>query len=210
MRATFALDPRDKVVFLFSDYTAVDIEKGRKEIEEYIKKEKSGREKTAAKSIYRDLLNLLQHAQKRGLSSEESFAHFDLQKNGFVDVDLLIDGLARLGIGVTYPVAEAVLELIGGIGVGFLSLQDFDRFLRRPPDVEVFEKAAASSNFTTGGDSSVKSSKKKTLSSSEAKSSGANRDSTNDSLFPPAKPTQRTLPPLQGADNDFASLSESQ
>ena len=34
----------------------------------------------------------------------------DAEQSGYVDADLLVDGLARLGIGVVYTVAEQVLS----------------------------------------------------------------------------------------------------
>lgn len=123
-----------------TDYT------GQREVEEYIAKERSGRELTAAQSVVRDLRALLSHADRRGLPPEESYAHFDPQGNGFINTDLLIDGLARLGIGATYPVAQSVLQLIGGLGSTFLSYMDFHRFVSVPADVVLFgaEDAAAS------------------------------------------------------------------
>ena len=48
--------------------------------------------------------------------------------------------LHRLGIGVVYTVGENLLQLIAGIGAGFITLQDFDRYTRESPDIEEFEK----------------------------------------------------------------------
>jgi hypothetical protein len=83
MSATFVLDHRDKLIFLFSDHTMVEIKgTARKEIESFIAKEKSSREKQAAQAIAADFLNLLHHAQRRGVGAAESFSHFDVKKNG--------------------------------------------------------------------------------------------------------------------------------
>lgn len=97
MTCKFALDCADRVVFLYADYTAVEIENGRREVEEYISQERTGRETSAALSVSREMYTLLKHAQQRGLGLEESFGHFDTQKSGYVDVDKLIEGLALLG-----------------------------------------------------------------------------------------------------------------
>jgi len=150
MQCQFALDPHDDVIFLYSDYTAVEIDNGRKEVEDYMQKEKNGRQVSAAQSVSRELLTLLHHAEKRGSTLEASFGHFDVAGNGFIDTDLLIDGLARLGIGVTYPVGEAVLEIIGGIGSSFVSMSEFGQFLERPPDIQVFDRTSSREKGSLG------------------------------------------------------------
>lgn len=142
LRAVFATDEiNNELFFLYTDHVSVEIKGGsaRKEVEDYMKDEKSSRESSAAQSVLSELLSLLQHAQRRGLQSDESFKHFDVNNAGFIDVDRLIDGLARLGIGVTYPVGEALFQMIGGVGAVFLTSQDFDNFVKDPPDIEAFQ-----------------------------------------------------------------------
>ena len=178
MHASFALDPVDKVIFQFSDYVMIDLDNGRKEAEQFLEKEKRGREKSAAQSVFGELRSLLAHAIKRGLPAHEAFAHFDVKRTGFVDTDMLVDGLSRLGIGVTYGVGEALLQLIAGLGANFISIKDFEAYMKSPdPD--------------PSGDNSR--SKKKSvhkLRSLTSSASGGVDDSTDldESLFPPDKP----------------------
>lgn len=58
--------------------------------------------------IHFSLSPLLSLSFRRGLPIQESFEHFDVKKVGYIDCDMLVDGLARLGIGVVYTVAEHV------------------------------------------------------------------------------------------------------
>eukprot|EP00981_Chlorochromonas_danica_P003055 scaffold607_cov160-Ochromonas_danica.AAC.28 len=132
LTCTFCLDHKDRTIFLYSDYTEVEIRSNnRQSFEESLAKEKIGREEAAAQSVSSQLQAMLIEAYKQGLSVESSFEHFDVDKNGYVDVDMLIDGLARLSIGVTYPVGESVLELIGGVGASFITLRDFQVYLNK-------------------------------------------------------------------------------
>jgi hypothetical protein len=94
---------------------------------------------SAGKRITNNVLKLLTEARQQGLSGKDSFAHFDISGTGFVDADIMIDGLARLGIGVTYPIAEEIIQNIGGFGSELLSFQDFTRFLSNPIDLELFD-----------------------------------------------------------------------
>eukprot|EP01038_Epipyxis_sp_PR26KG_P004789 gene4789-6716_t len=140
MQSKFGLDSKNKIFFLYSEFLTIEFENGRREIEEYLAKEKSAREVSAAESVAQEMLSLLQHAIQRGLSMEDSFRHFDLKGNGYIDTDLLIDGLARLGIGLTYPVGETVIQIIGGIGSNFITISEFEQFMMKPLDLELFEK----------------------------------------------------------------------
>lgn len=202
LHATFALDSTDTVVFLYSDFTTVELDSGRREVEDFLVKERSGRENSAAKAVYKELQSLLQHAQKRGLSTAESFVHFDTQRNGFVDTDLLVDGLGRLGIGVTYQVAEMVLELIGGLGAAFLSIQDFDRFLRVPSDVSSF-------STTNLGDSSLSSSMTSPNKKNNKVSTAAADDVSvaSSQLYPPSKQGAGSPSPPGSPNRQSDSLS---
>jgi hypothetical protein len=130
MQCRFGLDHQNKVVFLYTDYMAVEMERdAQKEVEDVVRTEKNAREQSAAEKVHRELINLLTQAHQRGLTVESSFEHFDVAHEGFVDVDRLIDGLARLGIGVTYPVGEMIMQRIGGISSSFFTFSDFERHL---------------------------------------------------------------------------------
>ena len=58
-----------------------------------------------------------------------SFAHFDPRRVGAVDVGGIVDGLGRLGIGVTHPVAELVVQNIAGLGSTLVTLADFVKYV---------------------------------------------------------------------------------
>ena len=138
MVCLFALDNKDHVILIFAEETIVDFNNGATALSP------SGHPldmSAAAASVSKELLELLRQALKKGLPIRDSFAHFDTQRCGYVDTDMLVDGLARLGIGVVYPVAEKLLELIGGVGTAFVTLTDYDRYIRLNPDIEVFEKS---------------------------------------------------------------------
>jgi hypothetical protein len=185
LTCTFCLDHHDRTIFLYSDYTAVEIEKNRQAVEEQMKSEKMTREHSAADSVYSELSGLLIHAHKRGLSMEQSFQHFDVNKYGYIDVDMLIDGLGRLGVGVTYPVAEKVLEMIGGMGSNFLTMADFELYLTKQLEQD--------SLYST---TNIQAHKNRTNTSSEAvntaskKVSSPSKKMINKDLLPPEKDWQ--------------------
>lgn len=129
----FCLDQSDpmnmRTVFLYAEYTAAEVEGDRHGVEEYMKQEQLSREQSAAENVKSQLLSLLLHSYKAGMSIDNIFKHFDPQGNGYMDVDMLITGLSSLGMGVTYPVGETLLELMGGVGASFLTSTDFQAFL---------------------------------------------------------------------------------
>jgi hypothetical protein len=130
MQCRFGLDPTERSIFLYAEYTAVEIKTNRFEVEEMLRNEKLGREQTAAGKIYQEFLTLLLKAYEKGDTIENLFHYFDFKKNFFISVEDLINGLAKLGIGLTYPVGEHVLQLIGGVGKDFLTLNDFQNCLK--------------------------------------------------------------------------------
>ena len=160
MQASFVLDKKGKLFFLQSDYTSIEIQNNSREVEEVMTHDKTSREISAAESIYNELQTLLRRASNRGLSIQDTFKHFNTQRTGFVDVDGLMNGMAKLGIGVTFSVGEKVLHLIGGIGSAFLTIQDFERFINVAKDLQVFEDGGFNSSTrrkdlfknTTGGE----------------------------------------------------------
>jgi hypothetical protein len=67
----------------------------------------------AASVVAAELRRLLRMASNRGVSVSASFAHFDTQGVGYADCPNLVEGLARLGIGVSQPAAEMLMSMIG-------------------------------------------------------------------------------------------------
>ena len=218
MRCNFALDHTDKIVFIFCEYLTVEIESGRKEIEEQLKLEADSREAVAARSVSKELLSLLHHAQQRGLKMEEMFSHFDLSKDGFADTDMLIDGMARLGMGVTYPVAEAVLESIAGVGSSFFTGLDLERFLKtKAADLETFENLSSKSPTKINNGAAVSSESATLQSSSKSQISSKNKigsrqpikdkvGAVNSQLLPPLK----SILSLHKDASDYKDLTASQ
>lgn len=146
MKSIIALDPHDRVIFLYSDYLSVRLEEEKKKeiIPDASSKSLSNENVSkAAKKMTENLIALLAQAKRTGLETEESFAHFDIHRTGYCDADLLIDGLARLGMGVTFTVAEAMIELISGVGATLISLQDFAALLGEPTDVQLLATSSA-------------------------------------------------------------------
>lgn len=139
MDAVFARDVSGQLVFLYTTALQV-LYAGARTSNRAIKTERTAQLTTAADSVCAELLALLKHARLRGLSNKESFHHFD-KGSGFVDADALVDGLARLGVGVVLPVAEIIVERIGGLGSVFITLSDFERFLSDPRDQRVIDYA---------------------------------------------------------------------
>lgn len=207
MQCKFALDPNDKVIFLYCEYTAVEIENARKEIEEYMVKEKEGRNESAAIAVSNELLDLLIHARTRGLTLEQAFAHFDASNSGFIDTDMLIDGMAKLGIGVTYPVGEGVLQIIGGIGSGFISINEFSNYFLSPHDVELFNGMNNKSSSSNNNKSKLLASTSKELTNknsfSKAKTNKKIKVVINAQLLPPPKDNL-------SINKDFMNLEASQ
>ena len=131
--------------------------------------EKAAREESAAQVVASELLHLLQHARRRGLSVQESFAHFDVSKNGFIDIPVFIDGLARLGIGVVAAVAAPLMQIIGGVGSTFLTVYDFERFVNSVPD----DNASVSVSVRPGDKAATTPSPTRSMSQSQSRASQA-------------------------------------
>lgn len=131
MQAIFLLTAANTLYFSHTQSLQVDVQGGKRVLEDALLDERRSRESSAAEEASAELVKLVTHAENRGLSIADSFSHFDEKKNGFVDVELLISGLAKLGIGLTYPVAEALMQIIGGVGSFFVSYSDFELYIRR-------------------------------------------------------------------------------
>ena len=138
-QSIFLMDPHLKLIFQGSKYLILSIVGNRKEIELQLENEKKSRELTAARSVAYELKNLLQHGSKRGLTIDLLFKHFDSQDCGFVDLQMLMNGLAKLGIGVTMPVGELLLQIIGGVGTNYINIRDLEKFIHEI-DLDVFER----------------------------------------------------------------------
>lgn len=134
IEGVFNFDKAGKCYFMNCNYVAAMVKKNKDEIDDFIENERKSRVLTAAYSVTKDFLELLKHGQKRKLSIKESFSHFDSKENKIIDATDLATGLGQIGIGVTRPVASAVVQLIGGIGAKYLSEDDFERFLQVNPD----------------------------------------------------------------------------
>ena len=204
MVCSFILDSNNKIQFQVCDSTVVEIAGARQQIEDYLLKEKVSREASAAETVSLELLKLLRHAKRRGLSLYDSFQHFDTYLSGYIDTDMLIDGLARLGIGVTYPVAESLLQLISGIGSGFITMDDYARYLSRAEDIESFEASFENSIPIDESDSNSMKSKSMRNKKTKQPSNSYLPDEivTEDHLLP-IKLSQKSISSL---DSDYSSV----
>ncbi len=191
MKARFALDHKDKIIFLYSDLVNVDLlpNMSNEEKNKLLNRVETKEDKIsiAAKDMVTKLKVLLFDARRQGLPIDESFLHFDPQRSGFIDVDMFIDGLARLGMGVTFPVAECMVEIIGGPGSGLLTLDDFQKLLYGQEDVQLFQE---SSKFTYNNDTATVDTKSNVNSFKLKKK----KNKIMKSLRPPTKPLLDPLP----------------
>ena len=147
MRAIFCLDPDDRIIFLFTEYVHIKFEEPSRQDGRSQKLSDDADVRASVDRIISNLCKIFQQAQREGLPLEESFAHFDKRRSGFVDADMLIDGLARLGMGVTYTLAEGVLEYLAGTGSGILTCGDFSRLLEGPADALFFDESLLSASL---------------------------------------------------------------
>eukprot|EP01041_Mallomonas_annulata_P002218 gene2218-4307_t len=151
LKALFVLDSRSNIVFLYSKHLIVEATGANKAVDDYLTDEKDARETTAARALTNELLQLLHHAKRRGLSAEDSFAHFDISRCGFIDTGMLMDGLARLGVGATYSVTQLMMQLIGGLGCNFLTMNDFENFINSINDDDTMKSFPLSSSASASG-----------------------------------------------------------
>ena len=208
----FCLDPEERLVCL-SQHMAKVVMRGQAQV--LTSKEAANKELADAVDVVTDdLLRLLRFAQNSGLSMLENFNHFDVGRNGFVDVDAFTDGLARLGIGVVQNVAETVLERIGGIGTAFITLSDFERFCRANQDVEAFELAGEGQGASRRAMSRQKPFSARVRDGEEEELRAGRLDpTTGESKSPPPlrasqrpRPNVGRLPPLELSVGDFRRL----
>jgi hypothetical protein len=121
LKLTFVLDPHDRITLLYADYVAVERSNigGRNQNSSSSSTYVQNEAQHAAKIVSKDLFVLLSQARIKGRSTltnpvpgigyEDSsmveraqtvFAHFDPNHCRIVEVDSLIDGLARLGVEI--------------------------------------------------------------------------------------------------------------
>ena len=122
-------DSRSKMqstYLLYSDYVLIQFKNFRREIEDMMTNEKMSREMLSANFVVKELLVILQWAQRRGTAT---YAHFDPSKSGYIDCQGFIDGLAKIGIGVTADVARCAIQCISGVGEKYIFKDDFFAFI---------------------------------------------------------------------------------
>ena len=141
LESQFVRDSYGRLVFLFAGKILVSYKKKRilapSKGTSSPGKQADRSLEAAASALALDLQGLICHAQKKGVPINDSFLHFDIVGGGFVDLNMLLDGLARLGIGAVQPVAELLLMQIGGLGASFFTLSDLKRFVKIPEDVRI-------------------------------------------------------------------------
>lgn len=86
---------------------------------------------SAAWHVGKELKSMLRMAASRGLTIDQMFEHFDDKGLGYVDADDLVEGLAKLGLGVTTAAAEILMSMIGRTST----------FLFRKDDLEAYGTA---------------------------------------------------------------------
>ena len=229
MEATYGLDKYDRIIFLYTHKALLETtpsssnsSSNSKTMSDATKKSlQTTMETEIAVTVARDLLRLLAQARNKGLDDAKSYAHFDIRHSGIVDVNGLVDGLSRLGIGVSLPVAELVLQNIAGLGSEVITARDFVTFLDRAVEMDadnpVRQLRLDGEDATAKGNKrGVKKARLKLPSSSDDDAGrrgfadeNAHPNMVYDPLRPPPRPGlrpraagQRTrkLPPLGGAN----------
>lgn len=85
-----------------------------------------------AVAVGKELRSILRLAAMRGLSIDQSFQHFDSKGMGYVDLDDLVDGLARLGLGVSGSAAEILMSMIGRSSSLLFRADDLQAYMNGP------------------------------------------------------------------------------
>ena len=125
---------KSSLSFTTLNYVELEVKGGAlREMENYVEDEKKSREESTSNAVEQEFLKLLRHAERRQITVQASFAHFDSELSGYVTSDMLLDGLHRLGIGVTESVSEIIVERIGGIGSRFFDVDQLTTFYQKTP-----------------------------------------------------------------------------
>lgn len=131
IKANFVFDAENRAILLNTDYVTVDIDddKKRKQLENIIITKKNEKNYAVLRTISNELLNMLYSAYSRGLHLQDSFKHFDKNNEGYVDTYKLMDGLARLGIGIDKNVSDLLIQEINEENnLSFFTFNDFQLY----------------------------------------------------------------------------------
>jgi hypothetical protein len=85
-----------------------------------------------AVAVGKELKAILRMAAVRGLSIQQSFQHFDEKGAGYVDTEDFVDGLARLGLGISPSGGEILMSMIGRSSSALFRSDDLQAFLEAP------------------------------------------------------------------------------
>ncbi|GMH74329.1 hypothetical protein TrST_g7101 [Triparma strigata] len=113
MDAEFIFDEKENLWFSHLSNVMVQVVHAKRERNMEMKRLEETKLIEAASVVAKELKRLLRMANSRGVSVQSSFEHFDAQGVGYADANNLIEGLARLGIGISYPAAEILMSMIG-------------------------------------------------------------------------------------------------
>ena len=113
MDAEFIFDSNEKLWFSHLSNVTVQTVHAKKERNMELKRIEENKVIEAAFVVAAELRRLLKMAANRGVAVSASFAHFDTQGVGYADSNNLVEGLARLGIGISHPAADMLMGMIG-------------------------------------------------------------------------------------------------
>ncbi|GMH66094.1 hypothetical protein TL16_g04355 [Triparma laevis f. inornata] len=113
MDAEFIFDEQENLWFSHLSNVMVQVVHAKRERNMEMKRLEETKLIEASSVVAKELKRLLRMGSSRGVSVQSSFEHFDAQGVGYADTNNLIEGLARLGIGISYPAAEILMSMIG-------------------------------------------------------------------------------------------------
>ena len=113
MDAEFILDENENLFFSHLSNVLVQVVHAKRERNQELKRMEEAKLIEAASVVGNELKRLLRMAANRGVSVATSFSHFDSQGLGYADVHNLVEGLSRLGIGISTPAADILMSMIG-------------------------------------------------------------------------------------------------
>ena len=113
MDAEFIFDENENLWFSHLSNVMVQVVHAKRERNMELKRLEETKQIEAASVVAKELKRLLRMASSRGVSVQSSFEHFDSQGVGYADVNNLVEGLARLGIGISFPAAEVLMSMLG-------------------------------------------------------------------------------------------------
>ena len=113
--AIYAIDIHtDQLIFLRTERVVLEVEKKSdlSHMKLKLTREVYDREVNVATVMLESIRYLLGQGGRRGLSAKEAFSHFDTANVGYIDANMLLVGLQRLGMPLTLSVANKVIELL--------------------------------------------------------------------------------------------------